>query len=365
MCEADDAVGAALLHTAKDMTMHAQDNNSAPASQPSAWPRVTLGLLTFNQERWVRAAIKGALVQDYPNLEIIVSDDCSVDGTFALMQEIARSYTGPHTLMVRQTRKNCGSLLHVQDIAKVAGGALLVLAAGDDVSKPNRVTVLQQAWRDTGAWGLCSRFDRINEDGLLLTESVKADVLDSHAFDRYFNPDGGSVPVVHGCTSAYDARLFDYLALGPDDYVLSEDGALSVLLNLIGKSIVHLEENLVLYRQNAMSLTNNIGNKALRYAEVVRDERNIERFAFSQANRCRLFLRMNGYLGAARARELSIPGVETELRRQELKLGWFGMPLAAKASTLLAGNIPLNWGLPRLLGRKPFYLMKSIASHAR
>jgi glycosyltransferase involved in cell wall biosynthesis len=347
------------------MTMDIQDDNSAPESPATAWPRVTLGLLTYNQERWVRAAIEGALAQDYPNLEIIVSDDCSVDRTFDLMQEIARSYTGPHTLVVRQTRKNCGSLLHVQDIAKAAGGELLVLAAGDDVSKPNRVTVLQQAWRDTGAWGLCSRFDRIDEDGLLLAEGERAAVLDARAFDRYFTPDSGPVPVVHGCTSAYDARLFDYLQLASDDYVLSEDGALSVLLNLIGKSIVQLDDSLVLYRQNAMSLTNNIGNKALRYAEVARDERNIERFAFSQANRCRLFLRMNGYLGAARARELSVPGVETELRRQETKLGWFRMPLAVKASTLLAGNIPVNWALPRLLGRAPFYLLKSIASHAR
>jgi len=328
----------------------------------AALPLVTFILLTYNQERWVRAAVEGALGQDYPNLEIIVSDDCSSDRTFEILQEIKAGYAGPHTLVVRQTERNCGSLLHAADVAGIARGRLLVLAAGDDVSKSHRTRVLHDAWKKTGAWGLSSRFDSVDEEGLVLTEGVQADVIESHGFEKFFVAGSGPVRVVHGCTSAYDAQLFRHLHLDESDYILSEDGALSVLVNLLGKDIMHLEDSLVLYRQSASSLTNNTVRKVLTYADVVRDEKNIERFALSQANRCRLFLRMNEYLGEARVRSVSVPGVTEELRRQEVKMNWFALSPFTKVASLIHGWVEPRWALPRSFGRPTFYLLKSLAS---
>lgn len=46
--------------------------------------KVTFFLLAYNQERYIREA---ALAQDYPDLEVVLSDDCSTDGTFAIIQE--------------------------------------------------------------------------------------------------------------------------------------------------------------------------------------------------------------------------------------------------------------------------------------
>lgn len=325
-------------------------------------PLVTFALFAYNQERYIREAVEGALAQEYTPLEIIISDDCSDDRTFNIIQEIKRSYKGPHRVVVRQTEKNCGTLLHVADVAKNARGKLLVLAAGDDISKVDRVTVLQEAWKRTGAWGLSSRFDRIDAEGVLLSRDIKAAVLESHDFAKYFLPQDETVRVVHGATSAYDARVFDYLELSPDDYILAEDGAISVLLNLIGQEIVHLDESLVLYRESPDSLTNNIGRRALSYAEVVRDERNIERFSGAQANRCRLFLRMNDQLGHVKVRGINMTGVETELRIQEIKRRWYEMSIRARALNIFHNRAPRGWALPRVLGKKPFYLAKWLAS---
>lgn len=33
--------------------------------------------MNYNQEQWVKAVIQGVLSQDYSNLEIVISDDCS------------------------------------------------------------------------------------------------------------------------------------------------------------------------------------------------------------------------------------------------------------------------------------------------
>lgn len=335
---------------------------SARADDKAGYPLVTFALFAYNQEHYIRQAMEAALAQDYPNLEVIVSDDCSSDATFNTMQQAAAAYKGPHALVVRRTERNCGSLLHVADVAKLAGGELLVLAAGDDISKANRVSVVQEAWTRTGAWGLCSRYDRIDAEGVLLEEGVQAPVTISHGFGRYFYPEEGKVEVVHGCTSAYDSRVFQYLKLTPEDYVLSEDGAISVLLNLMGKRIAHLEESLVLYRENPGSLTNNLGRRPLSFPQVARDEANILRFAGAQANRCRLFLRMDHQLEQMKVRCIRQDGVSAELRAQECAANWYGLSVIARVACIVDQRLPWKWGLPRILGRTPFYCLKWIAS---
>lgn len=324
-------------------------------------PLVTFALFAYNQEKYIREAVTGALVQDYPNLEIIISDDCSADLTFEVINNIVEAYEGAHHVSTRQTEANRGTLLHVDEVARIARGKLLVLAAGDDVSKQDRVSVLHQAWRTTGAWGLCSRFDRISAEGELMAANVRSPVIDKHGFERFFFDEEGPVRVVHGCTSAYDARVFQHLRLSPSDYVLSEDGAISVLLNLLGKDIVHLDESLILYRESPESLTNNSGRRPLSFDEIDRDERNIERFSRAQANRCRLFLRMNVQPGL-NVRRLRIEGVETELALQEATSQWFQMPLRKRATTLIHRRLDRKWAMPRLLGRKAFYLVKWLAT---
>jgi glycosyltransferase involved in cell wall biosynthesis len=44
---------------------------------------VTILIPTYNQSSYIATAIKSALAQDYPNFEVVVSDDCSTDGTRA------------------------------------------------------------------------------------------------------------------------------------------------------------------------------------------------------------------------------------------------------------------------------------------
>ena len=51
-------------------------------------PLVTFALFAYNQENYIRAAVEGAFAQTYQPLEIILSDDCSKDRTFEIMQRL-------------------------------------------------------------------------------------------------------------------------------------------------------------------------------------------------------------------------------------------------------------------------------------
>ena len=99
---------------------------------------VTFALFAYNLEKYIRKAVEGAFAQSYEPMEIILSDDCSTDRTFEIMQEMARTYSGTKKNVVRQTHSNMGTFLHVVDVASIAQGGLIVLAAGDDISKKRK-----------------------------------------------------------------------------------------------------------------------------------------------------------------------------------------------------------------------------------
>ncbi|OOY43917.1 glycosyltransferase family 2 protein, partial [Solemya velum gill symbiont] len=50
-------------------------------------PLVTIALPAFRQESYIGQAIDSLLNQTYSNLEILISDDASPDGTFDIIKE--------------------------------------------------------------------------------------------------------------------------------------------------------------------------------------------------------------------------------------------------------------------------------------
>src|SRR5690606_9493062 len=92
-------------------------------------PLVTFALFAYNQENYIREAIEGAFAQTYEPLEIILSDDCSTDQTFEIMQEVVLGYNGPHKVCVRRNEVNLGLAGHINSILAQAEGEFICWAA--------------------------------------------------------------------------------------------------------------------------------------------------------------------------------------------------------------------------------------------
>lgn len=136
-------------------------------------PLVTFALFAYNQEQYIREAVEGAFSQTYSPLEIILSDDCSSDRTFGVMQEMASTYQGPHTVRVRQSDTNKGLGYHVNTVLQQARGEIWVLAAGDDVSLPDRCQISYECLkRHPSATAVLLSADVINEKNQVVGERV-------------------------------------------------------------------------------------------------------------------------------------------------------------------------------------------------
>ncbi len=91
-------------------------------------PLVSVLIPTYNQAAFVGTAIQSALLQDYPNLEIIVSDDCSRDGTEAVVGKFSDS-----RLRYEPSRRNLGLAANYRrGLYELARGEWVLSLDGDD-----------------------------------------------------------------------------------------------------------------------------------------------------------------------------------------------------------------------------------------
>jgi glycosyltransferase involved in cell wall biosynthesis len=104
-------------------------------------PLITFALFAFNQEKYIKEAVQSAFLQTYSPLEIILSDDCSTDSTYTIMEQLLSRYSGPHKVILNRNIKNLGLIEHVNLINKLSRGDLIIAAAGDDISFPERTSI--------------------------------------------------------------------------------------------------------------------------------------------------------------------------------------------------------------------------------
>ena len=49
---------------------------------------ISVIILTYNQEKYIQDTIRSVIDQDYPNLELLILDDCSTDNTVKRIYEM-------------------------------------------------------------------------------------------------------------------------------------------------------------------------------------------------------------------------------------------------------------------------------------
>jgi len=114
-------------------------------------PTVTCILFVYNQEKYIRDAVKSILEQDYPYpVEIIISDDCSPDNTFEIVESLVQKYDGPFNVRLNRNDKNMGITPHVNKLVEMASGELLVMFPGDDIAMPDFISSIVDHWRNNG-----------------------------------------------------------------------------------------------------------------------------------------------------------------------------------------------------------------------
>lgn len=134
-------------------------------------PLVTFVMAIYNQECYIRDSVRAALSQTYEPLEIVFSDDCSTDRTWEIVTEEVNAYRtkgGSHQIILNRNSVNLGIAAHSQKLSSFGSGVLRIGAAGDDISYPDRVESIVNAWKQFPSVSLIvSRCDYISPKGVV------------------------------------------------------------------------------------------------------------------------------------------------------------------------------------------------------
>lgn len=100
-------------------------------------PTVSVVMCTYNGERFLREQLESILEQDYPLHELIVQDDGSTDGTWALIRDYAERY--PQLIRPFQNAERLGFNANFRTAMERATGELIAIADQDDVWFPQKI----------------------------------------------------------------------------------------------------------------------------------------------------------------------------------------------------------------------------------
>ncbi len=211
-------------------------------------PRLSLMLMVYNQRSTVAAAAAACLAQSGEPIEVLLSDDASTDGSGEVLAQLAADYRGPHQVRLNRNPVNLGIGAHFNRMVELTRGELLVVAAGDDVSLPQRCDRLLQAWDAARQQPDLIASPLLDMDAAGQVHGrIEVDPLDQWTLERWCR----HRPRVIGAGHAWTRRAFE--RFGPLASDIAYEDQVMTLRALLCGGAVTLDEPLVRYRRGGTS----------------------------------------------------------------------------------------------------------------
>ncbi|MCU0470943.1 MAG: glycosyltransferase family 2 protein [Arcicella sp.] len=99
-------------------------------------PLVSIVALCYNHEKYVIEALQSVVNQTYPNIELIIVDDFSTDGSREKISTFVKNHPSVQVIF---NEKNIGNCKAFNRAFKISKGKYLIDLSTDDVMLPNRV----------------------------------------------------------------------------------------------------------------------------------------------------------------------------------------------------------------------------------
>jgi len=97
------------------------------------YPLISIGIPTYNRNIGILRTLTSIWQQQYPNLEILISDNCSLDNTQEIIQGLSEKH--PEIKIFRQ-QSNIGMIPNFEFVLKKSSGIYFMWVADDDALEP-------------------------------------------------------------------------------------------------------------------------------------------------------------------------------------------------------------------------------------
>lgn len=233
----------------------------------SGEPLVSIITPSYNASKYIRETIQSVKSQSYPNFEMLIADDCSLDETRAIVQEEMERDT---RIRLIQLKENGGPAAARNEAMKLAKGEYLAFLDSDDLWHPNKLEKQLAFMKERELAFTFTNYRMMNEEGQMTGSSVTVPLKTTYQ-DLLKNTMIGTLTVMINKKKILGKVQMELHRDCSEDYGLW----LSILAN--GIDAYGLREELAYYRRCENSLSSNKLNSALKTWNTYRKIRGIGR----------------------------------------------------------------------------------------
>lgn len=125
------------------------------------WGLVSIITPTWGCGQYIAETIKCVLAQTYTDWELLVQDDCSIDGTYAEV----KAYLNDSRIKYECNDKNSGAAVTRNNALRRARGRWIAFLDSDDLWEPTKLEKQVRFMRDNGYAFSYTRYQEIDQSG--------------------------------------------------------------------------------------------------------------------------------------------------------------------------------------------------------
>ncbi|MBH1928440.1 glycosyltransferase [Serratia rubidaea] len=134
--------------------------NNSVVTMAKDMPKVSVYISTFNRLERLKRAISSVKAQDYPNIELLICDDASTDGTQAFMNDLVKQDSD---IIYLRNESNKGACATRNLGIFRATGYFITGLDDDDEFSPDRISYLVSRWDDKYAFICCDFIEQFSD----------------------------------------------------------------------------------------------------------------------------------------------------------------------------------------------------------
>jgi len=231
--------------------------------QKTTYPLVSIIVITYNSSKYVIETLESAKTQNYQNIELIVSDDCSTDNTVKICRDwIENNKERFVRTELITTKKNTGISANCNRGFKVAQGEWVKSIAGDDILSQECISTFQSYinlhpdicffFSDIDIFGSEEFSHKRDLVRNWIDKSIKR--IDSLKTSNAQYNELKINNIICSPSAIYQREAFNLLGGFDEDIKLLEDYPFWINVTKNGYKIICIKEKLVKYRINEHSV---------------------------------------------------------------------------------------------------------------
>lgn len=218
-------------------------------------PLVSVLISAYKHERYVEDCVRSVLAQTYSNIELIVIDDGSPDGTASVLEKLHREAEASGKPFLFIAKQNSGLSDTLNQALAMATGKYICQFGSDDIMLPDKTAkqvAFMEANPDVAVCG--GNAQNIDSDGAVITKRQKSPPQREITFEHLFANTG---PGIVASTCMIRKAVLDKEG-GWNPAIPLEDMYMWFKLTSRGYRMVGLGEILMQYRKHASNSYKNV-----------------------------------------------------------------------------------------------------------